>query len=301
MFCSSQNITPILRQQHLGLLCTCTWIIYLWRFGRFPSPELASYLLATSELSFTVRTCWLILNTLQILTCRSWPADIFLTFCIIWPAWSDWRTLKFCITWPADLRWPAIKNKLIAVLTCFGKSPSTSSTWPAWNRGDRDYCFFCNSKILFSFQTLLTKVTAGFFTTEHNTHHLKRQLLEILQLTDAQNQCSAGGVCRNGSVTRGWWWWWRHHVRHVWKVHGHAVPTLRVRLYRRWVPRWNRMNVHIAYIFFQLLLSPGLGGSVRRPRFLYFMYCTILAGCRDSNPRCCDCSKACYQMSCTHP
>ena len=133
--------------------------------------------------------------------CRSWLADIFWTFCIFWPAWSDWRTLKFCITWPADLRWPAIKNKLIAVLTCFGKSPSTSSTWPAWNRGDRDYCFFCNSKILFSFQTLLTKVTAGFFTTEHNTHNLKRQLSEILQLTAAQHQCSGCvgmGVSREG-------------------------------------------------------------------------------------------------------
>ena len=34
-------------------------------------------------------------------------------------------------------------------------------------------------------------------------------------------------------------------------------------------------------------------------QFGFFTFCTILAGCRDSNPRCCDRNQVCYQCA-TH-
>ena len=51
------------------------------------------------------------------------------------------------------------------------------------------------------------------------------------------------------------------------------------------------LSLHILSIFISLFVS-RVKESALRPRFL--LYVQYLAGCRDSNPRFCDCSQVCY-------
>ena len=74
--------------------------------------------------------------------------------------------------------------------------------------------------------------------------------------------------------------------------------------------RWKRnsliIEIHLAYertycakpefqIFFSTLFVPMLPYSVQ----VFVLYVQYLAGCRDSNPSCCDCSQVCSQWA-TH-
>ena len=84
---------------------------------------------------------------------------------------------------------------------------------------------------------------------------------------------------------------------------GFFLHIISWKLFFLWPGKLLSFCTHNIYIYFFLFGPRVKEGPLSVPRFLLYVPVQYLAGCRESNPSCCDHSQVCYRlpMSYTHP